>query len=66
MRSAGRSAVGGVAGYWSEPAAMGCLSVTALLAGYVGWKYFTRRDEEDGWDDELAALGEPVEPTYED
>ncbi len=54
---------GGVAGYWSEPAAMTCLSVTALLAGYVGWKYFTRLDHEDDWDaDEFAELTEPREP----
>ncbi len=51
---------GGAVGYWSQPAAMGCLSVIALLGGFVGWAYFTRRGEADGWD------SEPGEPTFED
>ena len=51
---------GGAAGYWSQPATMGCLGVIAVLAGYAGWGYLTRRDEVDGRADE------PDELTLED
>jgi hypothetical protein len=58
---------GGVTGYWSEPAAMACLSVVALAAGYVGWKHFTRLDQEDDWSmDDFPALAELRQPTRED
>lgn len=58
---------GGVTGYWSEPAAMVCVSVAALAAGYAGWKHLTRLDDEDDWDmDDFPALAELREPTRED
>ncbi len=51
---------GGAAGYWSDPATFACLSVTALLVGYIAFRFFARRNEDDEW--ELNELGRIVEP----
>ncbi len=49
--------LGGAAGYWSDPAAFACLSVTALLGGYVAFRFFARRDEDDEWELDEMDLG---------
>ena len=41
--------LGGAAGYWSDPATSACLTVTAFLGGYVAFRFFARRDEDDEW-----------------
>ncbi len=52
--------LGGAAGYWSDPATFACLSVTALLVGYIAFRFFARRNEDDEW--ELDEMGRIVEP----
>ena len=53
----GALVLGGVAGSWSDPAAFACLSVTALLVGIVGFRFFARRDEDDEWNLDEMDLG---------
>lgn len=56
--------LGGVAGYWSEPATLGCLAVAALLVGYISFRFFARRDEDDEWElDELRPIREADDRT---
>ena len=52
--------LGGAAGYWSDPATFACLSVTGLLVGYIAFRFFARRTEDDAR--ELDELGRIVEP----
>ena len=41
--------LGGAAGYWSDTAKSTCLTVAAVLGGYVAIRFFTRRDGDDEW-----------------
>ena len=50
--------LGGAAGSWSDPAKSACLTATAFLGGYVGFRFFGRRDEvEERGLDELDLGG---------
>ena len=50
--------LGGAAGHGSDPRTFACLTVAALLGGYVAFRFFTRRDEDDEWGlDELEPGG---------
>ncbi len=42
--------LGGASGYWSDPSTFACLTVIALLVGYVAFRFFARRDEDDEWE----------------
>lgn len=56
--------LGGAAGRWSDSVTFACLPVTALLVGYVAYRFFSRRDADDGWElDELGHSPEPQERT---
>ncbi len=49
--------LGGAAGYWSDPVESTCLTVTAVLGGYVAFRFFTRRDGDDEWGLDELDLG---------
>lgn len=56
--------LGGAAGYWSDPVTLPCLTATALLGGYVAYRFFTRGDADDRWErDELDHIPELQERT---
>ena len=57
-------ALGGAAGYGSEPATWAYLAVTALLGGYGAYRFFTRNDEDDEWElDELDPIPDAPDGT---
>ena len=52
----------GAAGYGSDAATLTCLSVTALVGGYVAYRFFARDDEDDEWElDRLEQTADPPE-----
>ena len=42
--------LGGAAGFGSAPATSTCLTLGALLLGYVAFRHFARSDEDDEWE----------------
>ncbi len=40
----------GAAEYGTDKAVFACLALPALLGGYFAYRYFTREDEEVGWE----------------
>ncbi len=42
--------LGGAAGHGTDPRAIACLTVTALLGGCVASRFFTRPEEDDEWE----------------